>query len=1052
MKKLKYSTTLFCLFYITLFLLNSSTAFPADKPLTIISEDKTQIVIEGTANDLNITSSQYLPYKNISVKGYSVIHQSGSPAVLATGQLIEIPEGCDIEVSSYPVETVEYPAFLLGPAPYAIFVDDEQGNETVTEQYLPDFDSYAKNAYSPAELATIEYTGYLRDKRIARLLCYPVQYNPVTNTLLVHKKYRVEIAFRFSASQGAATVLKSSKQVKISDGKQEKLFNKIYQSCVLNPKPKQDGGNITKQQLLSQATPLMADESSPFAVKAVIESAGIYKVSYEDLSALGINLTATTNENLTVENRGTEIDVWRSGTGEFKAGDYILFYGESFKSLYAKKNVYWIYQGQTNGKSMGDKDGSQFSGYPLQTAFHNTYHGEEDKYYWQNIPNGEGVDHWFWEDLYPVSINTPHAAAYSAPLNNIVNNSENYSMKINLRADTTTAHHTKIYVNNTMVDDFTWQGQTELTRDIANIAPNVFVNGNNTIKIEEILDAGTTTDRIFVNWFEINYIDSYVIENDMLQFKGEGSGSASFELSKFSDSNIFLFDITDPLTVVHVTNPQITNSSGSCSASYLLQFGDTFSGPRTYYALTAAQFKRPPEIILDEASRLKSPREAIDYIIITHELFYDAISALKDHRTAHGLNVEVAKIQDIYDEFSCGIKDAQAIKDFLTYAYSNWKTGSHPTYVLLVGDASIDYKDNLGNFSKGNVDFVPTHLYQPDDLGDTPTDNWFVCVNGSDPLPDMIVGRLCVKTVEDLGNIIEKIIAYEAGSAGAWAKKVILAADNGWSDFESISNNIATLLPETFAAEKVYLSAYGTVEQATTDLINKINDGALLTNYTGHGAVNNWAGEYLFRTPDDNWGEPRNDIDRIASGSPLTFVMALTCENGYFPHFNDKYSIAEEFVRVPGKGAIACFASTGLGYTFEHNVLSEKIFNRLFTDGDSIVGSVVYTGKINAYNQIQSRRILETFTLFGDPATKLKEVDTDSDTIPDGGDNCPDVANTNQQDADGDGVGDVCDNCPTVCNPQQLDANGNGIGDLCDPNPGCGGGCTQPACEQACGI
>ena len=77
-------------------------------------------------------------------------------------------------------------------------------------------------------------------------------------------------------------------------------------------------------------------------------------------------------------------------------------------------------------------------------------------------------------------------------------------------------------------------------------------------------------------------------------------------------------------------------------------------------------------------------------------------------------------------------------------------------------------------------------------------------------------------------------------------------------------------------------------------------------------------------------------------------------------------------MRAQNKGAIACLASTSLGYTSEHEVLAEKIFNLIYTDGDSIAGSVVYTGKINAYNQIQSRDILETFTLFGDPATELK--------------------------------------------------------------------------------
>ena len=57
-----------------------------------------------------------------------------------------------------------------------------------------------------------------------------------------------------------------------------------------------------------------------------------------------------------------------------------------------------------------------------------------------------------------------------------------------------------------------------------------------------------------------------------------------------------------------------------------------------------------------------------------------------------------------------------------------------------------------------------------------------------------------------------------------------------------------------------------------------------------------------------------------------------------------------------------------------------------------------------------------------------------------------------QRDTDVDGVGDVCDNCPTNCNSQQLDADMDGIGDVCDTDPECGEGCTQPACEQACGT
>lgn len=74
--------------------------------------------------------------------------------------------------------------------------------------------------------------------------------------------------------------------------------------------------------------------------------------------------------------------------------------------------------------------------------------------------------------------------------------------------------------------------------------------------------------------------------------------------------------------------------------------------------------------------------------------------------------------------------------------------------------------------------------------------------------------------------------------------------------------------------------------------------------------------------------------------------------------------------------------------------------------------------------------------------------DVDEDGVPDGVDNCPEVANASQDDGDGDGVGDACqeepdsdgdgvpdevDNCPEVANEEQVDSDGNGVGDACEP-------------------
>ena len=99
-------------------------------------------------------------------------------------------------------------------------------------------------------------------------------------------------------------------------------------------------------------------------------------------------------------------------------------------------------------------------------------------------------------------------------------------------------------------------------------------------------------------------------------------------------------------------------------------------------------------------------------------------------------------IEDIYGEFSYGMRNPQALKDFLFRARSSWRRP--PRFVLLVGDASFDPRNYEGY---GSFDFVPTKLVDTAYL-ETASDDWFVDFD-DDGLPDLAVGRLPVRTAEE---------------------------------------------------------------------------------------------------------------------------------------------------------------------------------------------------------------------------------------------------------------------------------------------------------------
>ncbi|MHC4435345.1 MAG: C25 family cysteine peptidase, partial [Planctomycetota bacterium] len=606
-----------------------------------------------------------------------------------------------------------------------------------------------------------------------------------------------------------------------------------------------------------------------------------------------------------IYNRGEQIPIYVAGQrdGWFDSDDYIEFYGQALDTRFSSTNIYWLKTAGGRGRRMTIKHSLGAEGQTPASFLCETHH-EEDRMYWMDIPDtGYMDDHWFFGD----SLFAPCLVDFTIRLSDVAEaTGAEQSGIIELALQGISHgfsgpdHHAYIYLNGHLVDDTTWDGNGEHVRQF-DVPQSYFVEGDNTIIVQMPGDTGAEFDWVLANWFKVSYWRQFKAKENALKFSTEGRGRYSYKVSNFTENDIEVFDITDPERIGRFARPVITAEGGTYTVSFTDHLARNNS--KDYLVLSSSAMKSPVRMVADEPSDLRSGQNQADYIVITHEDFYDGILPLAEHRAEQGLSVKVVKVQDIYDEFNHGIFSPEAIKSFLKYAYCEWQEPV-PTYVLLVGDGTYDYQDNE---DLGGKNYVPTYMVHSLDFGETGCDNWFVCLDGDeDILPDMFIGRLPVYTREQLDTTVDKIINYETSASGDWTRNVTLVADNLEGIFVTMSEGLMDYLPQEYQANKIYLDNYPDPADCRTAIIDAINEGTLMVNYTGHGSAGVWAHEKILRM---------SDIQLLTNTEKLPFIATMTCGNGYFVfpsgHFN---CIAEELLYSPSGGALAILAPTGISY------------------------------------------------------------------------------------------------------------------------------------------
>lgn len=686
---------------------------------------------------------------------------------------------------------------------------------------------------------------------------------------------------------------------------------------------------------------------------------GLYRISHAALVDAGFAADQLVGDQIRLYGRDREVALLRTTEGLFSESDYVLFYGEAFRGVYSDENVYWLALGG-RGLRMQVVNGAPLPGIPDEASYREVEIHDPNRYIITGyLPYDDSFDHWFAEVIVndeerSVSFATDHAASDAAP------------ELIYRIADRNATHYNQplqavqVKENGALLGSMTFSGTGNSYQSyplpLTSLAPTTSLSF---LLTQPGLQAGYVQDML------LSYERSFVARDGQLMFC-VASGFRNVRATGFTAGTTWVMDITDP-----VEPRRLMHTQGDVA----VRFGCINEDSRCYFMSDEAHILSIDGIEEVPIAGLANPRNRADHLVITHPGLATQAHRLADYRQSQGLESRVVYMDEIYQEFGYGLRDADALKQFIGYARHHWQRPG-PRYVVLIGDATYDPKNNLG---QGWVEYVPTHMGSAS-FHWAAQDMWYGTVEGNDILVDIALGRIASDQPTVVDQVINKIQAFEAVPPSAtWQRRVLWVADqNGPAgDFKGRSEELKTAYfdPNGTTSFTAYLDdqSAATVSQA---IVNHFNSDRRFINYIGHGLHSRLGGvDDLFNTTDAyNLGN-----------SVYPVVSIFACQSG---HFHGGESLTEALLEQSA-GAVASIAAT----TEALEIISAQIAHGFY---DSVMNRKTYRlgralqdgfAKLWAYN-FNSPELL-FYNLFGDPALVINPIpdpnaDSDGDSMSDG--------------------------------------------------------------------
>lgn len=854
-----------------------------------------------------------------------------------------------------------------------------ENDPSIDNSFIDRFDQniYSKNEFFPKVNAEFIDDYIFRYIRVKVLGLSPFLFNPISKKLQFTKLLTIRVEYNSPLNNFTNSI-------------KDPMTLDYIQTMLVNPETAQNW--LSKLEVTNNITQEYWYNPSLNYFKVFFREKGLYRITFEELVNNGVPISGgieTSKLALFGQGEIVPIDVDDGGDGIFNAGDYFQFVGypapaSPFSSLniYNKSNVYWLtYESPVDiGKYSivdGDPRPPNFYTFTFDSFLEKVTY-EEDKIFDRfGLANNGNRDYWNWGKA-TARNRAPEFSfeEYFSPLYHQRADSPYVYLNVNLHGVTNnywcSTHRARIFLTDQFIGQIVWNGQNEVNYSsrfyVGPDSIRIYGTGNKfQVRVYGDTCENVNDDEIRVNRFEFLYWRTLQVDSTYFNFTSPPNrfGIGRFWLSGWSSNNAKIYI---PAKSKLIVNPEFVNDQYNS-----MRFLDTVNVRTEYFVVSDNQFLTVDSIKVDiSKSNLRDTTNSADYIIITHPKFRSIAEQLKNFRENNfpdtlitNPRIMIVDVLDIYDEFSYGLLDPFSIKNFISYAFNNYQTPA-PSYVVLIGDMSFDYRKILPNSRENYIPSIPYWSYQ---YGVAASDNMFVAVSGTDVVPDLAIGRISIEEINEGQVILNKIMNYPADNGKEWKQKVLLFASGlSESDEQNFGFNDASLLlednfvsPKGLATSKVF--RYPTKPRhypfigGTAELRSAIDQGGVLANYYGHGGGYQW--DFMFLN---------DDIYELQNENRLPFILSVTC---YTAHFDNQDVFGEQFIKVPNKGCIGFFGSSGLTYWGAGKTINEQVFNQIFNQKNFIIGKALLKAKQNVPSGGFYESQIALQTLLGEPLTKL---------------------------------------------------------------------------------